>query len=231
MPLTNKDIITRIDKLQQLMYEVDNSLTCTWEEIVVEKIKDLFERGLLSGGKHMQFLNKLYKDYKHRKDLEPTDKQVLNYRKWDLLFSEDKHDELMYKLRYEYVVGHKIGHLLYESKKKIKEIKRNLEDLSVPFDYDTDIMRIRINKKSGDLVMVENPFDNNHKFPAVITSSNLETAKQYRKSSTTMEVVAMRCEIEWKKQDDEDVTGSATLTEYDINTNNTLFAENITNLT
>ena len=174
-------------------------------------------------GNYMQVLNKFYKDYKYRKDLEVTDEQMLNYRKWDLLFSEDKQDELMYKLRYEYVTGGTIK-LLNKSKLKIQEIKRNLKDLSIEFDYDTDIMRIRINKKPGDLVMVENPFDDNHSFPAVIESSKIDDASNSPRGWT------MRNEITWYKQDDKLVTGKSTITDYDINTNATLFAEEVQNL-
>ena len=79
--------------------------------------------------------------------------------------------------------------------------------------------------------MVENPFDDNHKFPAVVTEAKIETTKQHVKSSTTIETVATRCMIDWHKQDDKIVTGSSTLTEYDIKNNNVLFAENITKLT
>ncbi|MBC8428187.1 MAG: hypothetical protein H8D94_01815, partial [Candidatus Pelagibacter sp.] len=107
MTLRNDDIIKRIDKLQLLMLQVKPDVTCEWEIIAVEKIKKLFEDGVSVGGKYMQILNKLYTDYKYRKGLEftisNTNELVLNYRRWDLLFSEDKHDELMYKLRYEYV--------------------------------------------------------------------------------------------------------------------------------
>ena len=231
MTLKNDDIIKRIDKLILLMSQTPPSLTCEWEVIAVEKIKKLFEKGLLSGRKHMQVLNKFYTDYKYRKDLEVIDEQVLNYRKWDLLFSEDKHDNMMYKLRYEHLHSDNSGMNLHDDRLRIHQIKKDLKELSIPFDWDTDIMRIRISKKPGDLVMVENPFDDDHSFPAVVTESNLETTKQHRKSSTTLETITSRCMIDWYKQDDPSVTGHSTLTEYDINTNGTLFAEQVQNLT
>jgi len=231
MSLDNKEILTRIEKLETLMRETSIALTCEWEVIVVEKIKRLFEMGLLGGGKHMQVLNKFYKDYKYRKGLEVTDEQMLNYRKWDLLFSEDKQDELMYKLRYEHLYSDDTGAVPFDDFKfderlKIVEIKRNLKDLSIEFDYDTDMMRIRINKKPGDLVMVENPFNDNHSFPAVVVSSNLEII--YDKLKT---LPMYRNDITWYKQDDKPVTGKSTITDYDINTNATLFTEEVQNLT
>ena len=227
--LKSEEIVKRIEKLQLLMLQTPPAYTCEWEVIAVEKIKKLFEMGLLSGGKHMKFLNSLYKDYKYRKDFDGViGEDALDYRKMDLLFSEDKQDELMYRLRYKYLTDSEIK-LLDNTKLKIKELKEKLKDLSIEFDYDTDIMRIRISKKPGDLVMVENPFDDNHSFPAVITEARVETAKQHRKSSTVMETIASRCMIEWHKQDDPSVTGSSTITEYDINTNGTLSAESVSN--
>ena len=232
MTLRNDDILKRIDKLQLLMLQTKPSLTCEWEVIAVEKIKRMFEMGLMSGGKHMQVLNKFYKDYRYRKGLEVTDEQVLNYRKYDLLFSEVNQDELMYKLRYNYIYENdnskdytlsKVS--IKETKLKINEIKRNLKDLSIEFDYDTDMMRIRINKKPGDLVMVENPFDENHSFPAVVDTSNVDDASNSIRGHT------VRNELTWHKQDDINVTGKSTITEYDINTNGTLFAEEVQNLT
>jgi|2_EtaG_2_1085320.scaffolds.fasta_scaffold10906_2 hypothetical protein len=232
MTLTNTDIIKRIDKLTLLMLQTRPEYTCEWEIIVVEKIKKLFEQGLLSGGKHLQVLNKLYKDYKGRKELSSgDDRDILNHRKWDLLFSEDTQDELMYKLRYNYLYDDAIvpKDELHNDRLTIQQIKKDLKELSIEFNHDTDIMRIRINKKPGDLVMVENPFDDEHSFPAVVVSSNLETTEQHHKS-TNLETVALRCMVDWYKQNDNSVTGSSTLTEYDINTNGTLFAESVTNL-
>jgi len=229
MVLDNKEILNRIEKLETLMGETPLSLTCEWEVIVVEKIKGYFNGGaLLFNGNHMKVLNKFYKDYKYRKDLEVTDEQMLNYRKWDLLFSEDKQDELMYKLRYNYLYDDAIvpKDELHNDRLKILEIKRNLKDLSIEFDYDIDMMRIRINKKPGDLVMVENPFNDNHSFPAVVVSSNLEII--YDKLKT---LPMYRNDITWYKQDDKTVTGKSTITDYDINTNGTLFAEEVQNLT
>jgi len=229
MVLDNKEILNRIEKLETLMGETPLSLTCEWEVIVVEKIKGYFNGGaLLFNGNHMKVLNKFYKDYKYRKDLEVTDEQMLNYRKWDLLFSEDKQDELMYKLRYNYLYDDAIvpKDELHNDRLKILEIKRNLKDLSIEFDYDIDMMRIRINKKPGDLVMVENPFNDNHSFPAVVVSSNLEII--YDKLKT---LPMYRNDITWYKQEDKTVTGKSTITDYDINTNGTLFAEEVQNLT
>lgn len=228
MTLTNQEIIKRIDRLQLLMLQTKPSLTCEWEVITVEKIKELFEKGLLSGGKHMKFLNGLYKDYKGRKELDGG--EALSYRKWDLIFSEDKHDELMYKLRYEYLTDDKTaaaGVKLHDTKFKLTQIKSNLKDLGITFD-DTDIMRIRITKKPGDLVMVENPFDGNHSFPAVVDvfkHDDVSTSIRGIRGKTT------RCEIDWHKQNDKGVTGKSTITEYDINMNSTLFAEEVQNLT
>ena len=242
MTLRNDDIIKRIDKLQLLMLQVKPDVTCEWEIIAVEKIKKLFEDGVSVGGKYMQILNKLYTDYKYRKGLEftisNTNELALNYRRWDLLFSEDKHDELMYKLRYEYVYGKHsekkalAASSIKETKQEIQEIKRNLKDLNIEFDDNIDIVRIRMSKKTGDLVMVDNPLDDSHSFPAVINKSKLETFKeQYSKSHTTLKTIPARCSIDWYKQDDPSVTGSSTITDYDINTNGTLFAEEVKNLT
>ena len=226
--LKSEEILTRIEKLQSVMLQTPQELTCEWEVIAVEKIKYYFNGGALRSfdSNYMQVLNKFYKDYKYRKDLEVTDEQMLNYRKWDLLFSEDKQDELMYKLRYNYLYDDAIvpKDELHNDRLKILEIKRNLKDLSIEFDYDIDMMRIRINKKPGDLVMVENPFDDNHSFPAVIESSKIDDASNSPRGWT------MRNEITWYKQDDKLVTGKSTITDYDINTNATLFAEEVQNL-
>jgi len=221
--LDHKEIINRIERLEKLMTETPTDFVCNWEVIAVEKIKRLFEKGLLSGGGHMQVLNKFYKDYKYRKDLEMTDRQSLSYRKWDLLFSEHKDDELMYNLRRDYIYGKDNSILpkpIKNTKLAIQEIKRNLKDLSIKFN-ETDIMRIRICKKPGDLVMVENPFDDEHQFPAVISSSTISNAggsAQFRNS------------IEWYKQSDPSVTGKSIITEYDLVTGNVIPVESLTNV-
>ena len=235
MLLTNEDILKRIDKLTLLMLQVSPSLICEHEVIAVEKIGDRVKRyldhkavmkdsAISISGKHMKWLNMTYKDYKYRKDLDGDimGEQTLNYRRWDLLFTEDKHDELMYKLRHEYIHSpDDYNSAVKETKDKIKQLKEIFEELGIEFDTD-DIMRIRISKKPGDLVMVENPFDDNHSFPAVVTEAKLETMTD-----------TSRCVITygWFKQDDTSVIGSSTLTEYDIQTNGTLFAEEVSNLT
>jgi hypothetical protein len=226
--IEREEILKRIDKLQLLMLQVSPTLTCEWEVIAVEKIRDLFEKGILNGSAHMQFLNKIYNDYKFRKNIDdPTDIVILNHRKMDILFSEDKHDELMYKLRYDHL-HHPMPYMnLDDDKFMVQQIKNDLKGLSVNFDYDTDIMRIRISKKPGDLVMVEHPFNDKDSFPAVINSSTLETATQWDKNHTHKITKPTRCEIKWHKQDDISIKGLSTITKYDINTNNVLFAENI----
>ena len=230
--IEREEILKRIDKLQLLMLQVSPTLTCEWEVIAVEKIRDLFEKGILNGSAHMQFLNKIYNDYKFRKKIDdPTDIVILNHRKMDILFSEDKHDELMYKLRYEYLHSAKLDtvpdmNFADNDLFMVQQIKNDLKGLSVKFDYDIDIMRIRISKKPGDLVMVENPFDDKHSFPAVIKSSTM--AGDWDKTKIDK---VLRCEIKWYRQDDPSVTGSSTITDYDINTNGILFAEQVQNLT
>jgi len=225
------EILDRISKLQLLVLEVPSPLTCEWEVILINKIRHKFNSGE-GNGQYMQILNKLYSDYKFRKDLEFTisdsNELILNYRRYDLLFSEDKHDELMYKLRYEYVYkdhpskANLIATIIKDTKLKIQEIKKNLKDINIEFDNDNDIMRIRLYKKPGDLILVENPFDDKKEFFAVIDEVTIDATNspQYR----------IRNEIKWYKQDDPSVTGKSTITEYDINTNGTLFAEDISNL-
>ena len=229
--LSNEDILKRIEKLQLLMLQTPIELMCEWEYIAVEKIKELFDSGLLSGSRHMKWLNLLYKDYKYRDGLETFDgKQILNYRRWDHLFPGEEDDELKSMLRYKYLYGHEDNKDALDwrdfGKEKMKnDVYPGLTKLGIYPFTDREIMRIRIKKRTGDLVMVENPFDEKHSFLAVVDKV------EYSDSTNSMTDKILRTNIDWYKQDDSNVSGKSTITEYDIKTNNTLFAESISNLT
>ncbi|MAH42773.1 hypothetical protein CL614_03550 [archaeon] len=234
MALSREEILSRIGKLQLLMLQTPDTYVNEYEIVIVEKIKDQFERGWPAGGRHasskyMVWLNQMYKDYRHRKTLDITEsREVLKYRKIDMLFSENDYDKMMYKLRFKYLYSNDTDDIndIGEVYKTIRNIKKSLKnDLSVSFAKE-DITRIRISKKPGDLVMVENPFDNNHSFPAVIDEIKIDHIPFEVKTPSGI----YRAEVTWHKQDDNDVRGKSTITEIDIEANNILFAEETTNL-
>jgi len=225
--LKREEILSRIEKLQVLMSLTHDTFVNEYEMIAVEKVKGQFTVGPdwpTGSGKYMSWLNQTYKDYKHRKTLDiALAKESFEYRKFDILFSEDEYDEMLYKSRYEHLFGVPGLHSsLDKCVNKIKDIKKHLsDDLLITFTTD-DITRIRISKKPGDLVMVENLFDNNSEFEAVIDRSETECSGDLEK-----EEIQYRTTISWHKQNDKTVYGESTITEYDIEANNVLYASDI----
>ncbi len=214
-------ILLKIEMLQTLILETSDYYRCEWERIAVEKIKGNIDKSRVNGeewisNKHLIWLNKLWKSYKVRCDLPENVIDMESYRKWDSFFVNEEYDEMLATTRrafyYRGESDTDVNSWFEKTKTKMSDIKKELDELMIHPFTDGEIMRIRIRKKRGDVVMVNEPFDVGSDpfdeegypyFAAIIdkveyTDGQLDTG------------------ITWHKQGDSKIIGRSLISERDI---------------
>ena len=76
-----------------------------------------------------------------------------------------------------------------------------------------DVLRIRTNKKQGDLIRVEDPFDDTKEFFAVVDEARSDGGR--------------RRMLMWHSLEDKETQGQSIITKADVVDGNALYAENI----
>ena len=88
----------------------------------------------------------------------------------------------------------------------------NLKEMGLTFSND-DVLRIRTNKKQGDLIRVEDPFDDTKEFYAVVDEARSDGGR--------------RRMLMWHSLEDKETKGQSIITKADVVDGNALWAENI----
>ena len=222
--MTEKDVLHKIKLLEELINDTSDLYTNEWELIAIEKIKgfvkiDPSNKSTNSklNSEHLTFLNKLWKDYKLRFNKGEDEGDSIHIRQWDTHITGNSTERGLLWRRYKTYVpdttDESIDTFLDNGELEFNTgVFSNLKHMGLSFTND-DILRIRTNKKQGDLIMVEDPFDDTKTFYAVVTEARSDGGR--------------RRMLFWHKIDDKETIGQSIITKADVVDGNALWAENI----
>ena len=159
----------------------------------------------------------MWKDYKHRFNKGEDEGDSIHIRQWDTHMSGNSHERAMLWRRYKNYMpdttDESIDNFLDSGEKELSTgVFSNLKEMGLTFSND-DILRIRTNKKQGDLIRVEDPFDDTKEFYAVVTEARSDGGR--------------RRMLFWEKLEEPETTGQSVITKADVVDGNALWAENI----
>ena len=169
-------------------------------------------------GKHLSWLNTLWKDYKLRFKKGEDEGDSIHIRQWDTHMTGNSTERGLLWRRYKnYMPDTKseaIDNFLDSGENQLsKGVFSNLKEMGLTFTND-DILRIRTNKKQGDLIMVEDPFDDTKTFFAVVDEARSDGGR--------------RRMLMWHSLEEKETKGQSIITKADVVDGNALWAENIT---
>ena len=215
--MDKKVIEFKIDQLQELIDDTSDLYTNEWELICLEKIKGFLKEEKING-EHLKWLNSLWKDYKLRFKKGEDEGDSIHIRQWDTHMTGNSQERGLLWRRYKHYMpdtkSSAIDKFLDSGETELsKGVFSNLKEMGLTFSND-DILRIRTNKKQGDLIMVEDPFDDTKTFYAVVDEARSDGGR--------------RRMLMWHSLEEKETKGQSIITKADVVDGNALWAENIT---
>ena len=218
MGIIDKKVIEfKLDQLKDLIDDTSDLYTNEWELICLEKIRTFLQEKKITG-KHLSWLNTLWRDYKLRFNKGEDEGDSIHIRQWDTHMTGNSYERALLWRRYKnYMPDTKseaIDNFLDSGETELsKGVFSNLKEMGLTFSND-DILRIRTNKKQGDLIMVEDPFDDTKTFYAVVDEARSDGGR--------------RRMLMWHSLEEKETKGQSIITKADVVDGNALWAENIT---
>ena len=168
-------------------------------------------------GKHLSWLNTLWKDYKLRFNKGEDEGDSIHIRQWDTHMTGNSTERGLLWRRYKHYMpdtkSEAIDNFLDSGETELsKGVFSNLKEMGLTFSND-DILRIRTNKKQGDLIRVEDPFDDTKTFFAVVDEAKSDGGR--------------RRMLFWHSLEEVETKGQSIITKADVVDGNALWAENI----
>ena len=165
----------------------------------------------------MKWLNTLWKDYKLRFKKGEDEGDSIHIRQWDTHMTGNSVERGLLWRRYKHYMPdtdtETIDEFLDTGETQLSTgVFVNLKSMGLTFSND-DVLRIRTNKKQGDLIRVEDPFDDTKEFFAVVDEALSDGGR--------------RRMLQWHSLDDKETTGQSVITKADVVDGNALWAENI----
>ena len=179
--MDKKVIEFKIDQLQDLIDDTSDLYTNEWELICLDKIKKLFKEDKLTG-EHLTWLNTLWKDYKFRFNKGEDEGDSIHIRQWDTHMTGNSSERGLLWRRYKNYMPDTsdgdIDEFLDKGEADLNTgVFSNLKTMGLSFSND-DILQIRTNKKQGDLIRVEDPFDDTKEFFAVVDEAKSDGGRR-----------------------------------------------------
>ena len=211
-----KVIEFKLDQLQELIDDTSDLYTNEWELICLEKVKKFLTEEKITG-EHLSWLNTLWKDYKLRFKKGEDEGDSIHIRQWDTHMTGNSSERAMLWRRYKHYMpdtdDENIDKFLDDGELELNTgVFSNLKKMGLSFTND-DILRIRTNKKQGDLIRVEDPFDDTKEFFAVVSEARSDGGR--------------RRMLFWGKLEEKETKGQSMITKADVVDGNALWAENI----
>ena len=215
--MDKKVIEFKIDQLQELIDDTSDLYTNEWEIICLEKVKKFLQEGTITGN-HLKWLNTLWKDYKLRFKKGEDEGDSIYIRQWDTHMTGNSVERGLLWRRYKHYMpdtkSEAIDNFLDSGETELsKGVFSNLKEMGLTFSND-DILRIRTNKKQGDLIQVEDTFDDTKTFYAIVDEALSDGGR--------------RRMLKWHSLEDKETKGQSIITKADVVDGNALWAENIT---
>ena len=212
-----KVIEFKLDQLQELIDDTSDLYTNEWEIICLEKVKGFLKDDKITG-EHLKWLNTLWKDYKLRFKKGEDEGDSIYIRQWDTHMTGNSVERGLLWRRYKHYMpdtkSEAIDNFLDSGETELsKGVFSNLKEMGLTFSND-DILRIRTNKKQGDLIRVEDPFDDTKEFFAVVDEARSDGGR--------------RRMLMWHSLEEIETKGQSIITKADVVDGNALWAENIT---
>ena len=214
--MDKKVIEFKIDQLQELIDDTSDLYTNEWEIICLEKVKKFLSDGKITG-EHLKWLNTLWRDYKLRFNKGEGEGDSIHIRQWDTHMTGNSIERGLLWRRYKHYMpdthSEAIDNFLDSGETELsKGVFSNLKEMGLTFSND-DILRIRTNKKQGDLIRVEDPFDDTKTFFAVVDEAKSDGGR--------------RRMLFWHSLEEVETKGQSIITKADVVDGNALWAENI----
>ena len=159
----------------------------------------------------------MWKDYKFRFNKGEDEGDSIHIRQWDTHMTGNSAERGLLWRRYKHYMpdttDSDIDDFLDKGEKELTTgVFSNLKTMGLTFSND-DILQIRTNKKQGDLIRVEDPFDDTKEFFAIVTEARSDGGR--------------RRMLFWEKLEEPETKGQSVITKADVVDGNALWAENI----
>ena len=159
----------------------------------------------------------MWKDYKFRFNKGEDEGDSIHIRQWDTHMTGNSQERGYLWRRYKKYMPDTtdgdIDEFLDKGEADLNTgVFSNLKQMGLTFSND-DILRIRTNKKQGDLITVEDPFDDSKTFFAVVDEAKSDGSR--------------RRMLFWHSLEEKETKGQSIITKADVVDGNALWAENI----